>query len=371
MERQLRPATVLVSVTPESKVDRIQTIGHANGEERFRCFIAGCLLDASGSGKVPDNWLFRYDFPDKERLPSELFRSENGSPFYMICHAAAQQKIRPTQIVTLREAYYCQKEGIDPLSLDAETKSRIGLPSEYGRDDLNRFPFCRAVDTGHGVLLYDISYKAGQEAYQSLLQHCADHFFDPDMNMEEMRIYDLHRDFDFTPLVEHAETLNFNFHYRAHGFSMQKLFGMSLLDPEILREGVLRKSYDMRPLSENYSQFMTRENVSLYNTHHTFSIAILDHITRNGYPTWELDPQWLEICPLSAQFRDLSARIVPCEDSQVMESLQRQACSKAAELLEEYFPNRRKAPCPELEQTVEQRIYHVQESPHVSNRLKM
>lgn len=371
MDTQPQPVTLFLSVNPGSKIDSLQTLERPDDDNRFRSFIARCLLGASKMEKVPDNWLFRYDFPDESKLPPELHKPASGLPFDTVCHAAARQDIRPTQIVTLREAYCCQKEGIDPLSLDAETKSRIDLPSEYGRDDLDRFPFCRAVDTGHGVLLYDISHKAGQEAYQSLLQHCADHFFDPDMNMEEMRIYDLHRDFDFTPLVEHAETLNFNFHYRAHGFSMQKLFGMSLLDPEILREGVLRKSYDMRPLSENYSQFMTRENVLLYNTHHTFSIAILDHITRNGYPTWELDPQWLEICPLSAQFRDLSARIVPCEDPQVMESLQRQACSKAAELLEEYFPNRRKAPCPELEQTVEQRIYHVQESPHVSNRLKM
>lgn len=70
----------------------------------------------------------------------------------------------PTRIVTLRDARYCQQKGIDPLSFDAETKTRIGFRLEYGLGQTESFPTCRAVDTGHGVLLYDLDHSVGREA---------------------------------------------------------------------------------------------------------------------------------------------------------------------------------------------------------------
>ena len=47
-------------------------------------------------------------------------------------------------------------------------------------------PICRAVDTGQGVLLYDINHPIGLSAYNSLMQHCADRFFDPNLDIETM-----------------------------------------------------------------------------------------------------------------------------------------------------------------------------------------
>lgn len=372
MDKQPQPVTLYLSVNPGSRVELLQMLKHPGDDNLFHSFIAKCLLGASSQQRVPDNWLFRYDFPDKGKLPPELSNPTKELPFDTVSRAATAQDIRPTRIVTLREAHYCTQEGIDPLSFDAETKTRIGFPEEYDRgrraDD---FPSCRAVDTGYGVLLYDMDHMAGREAYRSFMQHCADHFFDPEMTLERIRIYDLHRHFDFGPLEKSIEALNFNFHHRRHDFTMQDLLRKPLLSDELLREGVARRSYDMRPLAENYSLMMTREELLLYNTHHTFSIAVLDHVARNGYPTWELGPEWAKICPLSTRFRDLSARIVPCKDPQQMESLQMQARRKADELLEDYFPARRKELSPKLGYAAEQQAYHIPDPVPAKNRLKL
>ena len=116
---------------------------------------------------------------------------------------------------------------------------------------------------------------------------------------------------------------------------------------------------------------MSREELLLYNTHHTFSIAVLDHVARNGYPTWKLGPEWTEICPLSAGFRDLSVRIVSCKDPQQMESLQEQARRRAAELLEEHFPSRRKELSQESALAAEQQVYHIPDPVPDQKRLKL
>ena len=371
MDTQPQPVTLFLSVTPGSKIDSLQTLERPDDDNRFRIFIARCLLGASKMEKVPDNWLFRYDFPDAGKLPRELRRPVNELSFDTICHATARQGIRPTRIVTLREASYCQQEGIDPLSFDAETKTRIGFRPEYGLRQTESFPTCRAVDTGRGVLLYDLDHSMGREAYRSFLQHCADHFFDPEMTLERLRIYDLQRHFDFGSMEKNYEALNFDFRHHGHDFSMRELLEQPLQDYDLLREGVVRRSYDMRPMAENYSILMTREDLLLYNTHHTFSIAVLDHVARNGYPTWKLGPEWTEICPLSARFRDLSARIMSCKDPQQMESLQEQARRRAAELLEEHFPSRRKELSQEFEHATEQQIYHIPDPVPVPNRLKL
>ena len=220
MDTQPQPVTLFLSVTPGAKIDSLQTLERPDDDNRFRIFIARCLLGASKMEKVPDNWLFRYDFPDAGKLPRELRRPVNELSFDTICHATARQGIRPTRIVTLRDARYCQQKGIDPLSFDAETKTRIGFRLEYGLGQTESFPTCRAVDTGHGVLLYDPDHSVGREAYRSFMQHCADHFFDPEMTLERLRIYDLQRHFNFGSLEKNYEALNFNFHHHRHDLSL-------------------------------------------------------------------------------------------------------------------------------------------------------
>ena len=363
MERQ--PATLLISVTPDSTIGLRQISTSPGDDDIFRRFIGGCLSETADMDRGPDTWFFRYDFPDSTPLMQYAMNPAGDRSLRTVCRMASQAGIRPARVVRLRDARYCQREGLDPLAFDPGTIRRSGDSSP------GEFPTCRAVDTGRGVLLYDLEHPAGREAYRAFMQHCADRFFDPGMDIERMRLYDLHRCFDFSPLEERLAALNFDFRHRGHGFTMRDLHEMPLLGQEILQEGVAVGSYDMRPLAENYSRFVSEENVLLYNTHHTFSIAVLDHVARHGYPTWELTPEWVRVCPLSSQFDDLAGRIVSCRDSQQMDGLQDEARARAARLLDDCFPERRKALLPTEAETVEQEIYHIPELPTDNNRLKL
>lgn len=148
---------------------------------------------------------------------------------------------------------------------------------------------CRGIDTGKGVLLYNIAEAIGKVAYDSFLQHCADHFFDPSFNVESLKFYDLPVP-DSELVVERIHALNFNFNHKAYSFSFQDLTSTGLYSPSILQEGTFVKQYNMRPASENYAAFISGEPVRFHVGNDTFNIALLDHIARNGFPAIELTP---------------------------------------------------------------------------------
>lgn len=147
----------------------------------------------------------------------------------------------------------------------------------------------RGIDTGKGVLLYNIAEANGKAAYDSFLQHCADHFFDATFNVESLKFYDLPVP-DSDLILERIHALNFNFNHKAYNFSIQDLVGEGLYNSSILQEGTFVKQYDMRPTSENYAAFISGEPVRFHVGNDAFNIALLDHIARNGFPAIELTP---------------------------------------------------------------------------------
>lgn len=348
MEQREKPsASLYISVTPRMKAESIKLTDQPYDQKTFRNFINQHLSYDPGSGFYSDNWMFCYEFNDRQvkSIPDQ------NVPFWynQLRRIAFEEKITPSHIISLRDAFYCKQQGIDPFSPEGQHQKLIHAPgymasgTNFGlfQDEGLEFPTVRAVDTGHGVLLYCTKQNACMEAYNSLLQHCADNFYNPNMCIDHLRFFDICPDLDQKMLMEHLESLNFNFNHHSKDFSIKDLIQHSLLDETILKEGLQIKEYDMRPLAENYSLFLNGEDLKYRAYSETLDIAILDEIAHNGYPKERLSPEWYFICSYTKQFRDLADQIVLCNDIKQMNQLQWEAKERAKLFLDQDFPQRR------------------------------
>lgn len=345
-----QPSTVFISVNPRYSADAVQILHKTYCEEDFRAFIHKSFpIPEKNHKTLSDNWMFAYEFQDGGKLPP-LAPGANHSNFFRCIHdIASRENIKPVSIIPLRDACYCHNYGIDMFSDEGQHRNVIQQPGYksisthfaiFGqRGDI--FPTCRAVDIGSGVLLYDRKSVSGEDAYKSFMQFCADHYFDPSLNIDRMKIYELHTFLDKKLLEEHCATLNFNFNYHGRDFTFRDLMQLPLIDSDILREGLPAKEYDMHPTSENYSLFLSGENVNLQPHTHTFDIAILDQIHQNGFPRERLSSEWHFVCHYLGNFKDLADEIVICDDPKKMDSLQQEAKHLAQALLDRDFPERR------------------------------
>ncbi len=352
MEKETISANVLLAVDPEGNTtDFCANYNSDIDIEMFYLKTNSLItwLKEEQETRLGDIWLFNYHFPDGEPI-DKLFNPVLEKEFFgQIRDEALRQGVRPTYILPLRDLIFCNKQGLNPFTTPHEelitmsgykaVGTRIGL---YGTPDEKKFPTCRAVDIGRGALLYDLGYPVGRAAYDSFRQYCADHFFDRGMNTDSIRLYDLHTVWREEELIPHISALNLNFNHYGKDFSLAKLTPDKLFPQDICREGVRLKQYDMRPISECYAHFLTGENLRFNPYYHTFDIAILDQIVRNGYPRDRLSEEWRFICSYTARFSDLADRIVGCPDAPTMERLQTEAKRRAGEFLDRDFPDRRR-----------------------------
>lgn len=167
--------------------------------------------------------------------------------------------IAPIRILSLRDAAYCQEQDIDCLSpeglrgrLMTDPAYRRFLDSDRiyaGHQTPDTLRTTRAIDIGAGMLLYDLRHPIGREAYKSFMQHCADHFFEQELNgLDKISLYDIHCFFDPETYLSKLGALNFNPVYFGRNFRLDNLNGKMLFDRTMRYEGIFLKEYDMRPL---------------------------------------------------------------------------------------------------------------------------
>lgn len=245
----------------------------------------------------------------------------------------------PPTVVALRNAALCRRSGIDPLSTEGSDRELV-----LGETEPRSFPSVRAVELApNRVLLYDMSETVGCDAYRSLHQHIADHFFDREIQTETLRLYNLHSFFDTSVLMKHIPALNFNFNHYSRNFKLTDIPAHAFLDSDILKEGFLVKEYDLHPTSECYTRFCMGEDISLNVDMRAFEIALLDHISREGYPKQRLSSEWRYIFPHKTDFKELEENIANCNDRSSLEQLQMQAREKARTILAEEYPDIRRS----------------------------
>lgn len=340
MRENTKPATLFLCVAPDGKTDCVRIIRDRTDDRDFRRFIDS-LLDASlqTDAPVPDDWVFRYIIPDGGLLPTLETGRDHSDYHRRLRHLDTLAGLRPTNVVALRNAALCRRSGIDPLSAEGSDR-QLAL----GETEPRSFPSVRAVELApNRVLLYDMSETVGCDAYRSLHQHIADHFFDREIQTETLRLYDLHSFFDTSVLMKHIPALNFNFNHYSRNFKLTDIPAHAFLNSDILKEGFLVKEYDLHPTSECYTRFCMGEDISLNVDMRAFEIALLDHISREGYPTQRLSPEWRYIFPHKTDFKDLEENIADCDDRSSLEQLQMQAREKARTILAEEYPDIRRS----------------------------
>lgn len=147
------------------------------------------------------------------------------------------------------------------------------LTARIAREDLR---CCRAVETERGTVLFT-QEPDGREACERYMQHHADCFFDPDLGVETLRVYEVEADPDgfwdkVNPQV--LPTAGGMMWVPEHPF----------VDAEVLRRGYCLKEYDMRATADNFWAFVNPQHgENLYVSNGIRDLTGLQIIMQRGY----------------------------------------------------------------------------------------
>lgn len=370
------PATVLLTLAPNQTASRVKIYTDGFTREDLDRYLAIDISDAQNDPDGPkDAWIMRYDFPDQKKIPRlQENRTEDYARSFL--HRAHESHIRPCYIAPLRDLMFCTKSGIDPLSPQGMHERLIRLDGYrpyceaqgFGRPDSpGSFRSIRAVELPNGVLLFDTERILGGDAYRALMQHCCDRFFDPGLSLDRLGVYDIPRLSAEFLLKDRAGALNFHCGYRNKDFLITSLPRTYILDRSSILEGIPIRSYDMHPTANNYLHFCEQEGLQPETWSSNYDITVLLRIIEQGYPTKGIPKIWEQKAGSLRDFSDIVARLNPQNPDHSIEQNVRQ---KAKTLLENRYPDRRKAPA---DNTVQQMSFQTEHcfdtsSPHPSKR---
>ena len=225
------------------------------GDEGFRALLDEFTDYAANCGAIPSVLFFDIRTTDAALLP----RIEAAEHSYLLDPSTATEKLDIRHAVTLKDLLYCYKYDLDPLAegncgnmlstkADYRQFRNEGLPP-VAREDLR---CCRAVETERGTVLFT-QEPDGREACERYMQHHADCFFDPDLGVETLRVYEVEADPDgfwdkVNPQV--LPTAGGMMWVPEHPF----------VDAEVLRRGYCLKEYDMRATADNFWAFVNPQH---------------------------------------------------------------------------------------------------------------
>lgn len=155
-----------------------------------------------------------------------------------------REKIRPSGVVRLRDAAFCEERGIRQLSASATHTAlaenedyqrlahRFGTDGHVIRNGLAVFPTCTAVEYGRKVWLFDKTEKGDRELAR-LLGGLTERFFEGKRKPEELKFYEV------APLdAKYRSTIG----------------DCRVVSPEILSYGICTKRLDMAPTLRNFNR---------------------------------------------------------------------------------------------------------------------
>ena len=155
------PASVYLIINPDQKVEYLRL---------FDCGWLFSFIEQEVSAyrlckdrDIPDNWLMEYRFKDQSLIPP-FSNTDNGDYLSRLLPVTNSLGIWPSNVVRLRDAVFCHKMHIEPLSEQGSHDVLLNHPhftssSNYYDDKLVKegnyqFPCWKALESERGVLLF-------------------------------------------------------------------------------------------------------------------------------------------------------------------------------------------------------------------------
>lgn len=276
-DQEQTQAALYVAVDDGNKIVAMER--SRRGDEGFRALLDEFTDYAANRGEIPSVLFFDIRTTDAALLP----RIEAAEHSYLLDPSTATEKLDIRHAVTLKDLLYCCKYGLDPLA-EGNCSNMLSTKADYrqfrneglppvAREDLRR---CRAVETERGTVLFT-QEPDGREACERYMQHHADCFFDPDLGVETLRVYEVEADPDgfwdkVNPQV--LPTAGGMMWVPEHPF----------VDAEVLRRGYCLKEYDMRATADNFWAFADPQHgENLYVSNGIRDLTGLQIIMQRGY----------------------------------------------------------------------------------------
>lgn len=305
------PASVYLIINPEQKVEYLRL---------FDCGWLFSFIEQEVSAyrlckdrDIPDNWLMEYRFKDQSLIPP-FSNTDNGDYLSRLLPVTNSLGIWPSNVVRLRDAVFCHKMHIEPLSDQGSHDVLLNHPhftssSNYYDDKLvkeenYRFPCWKALESERGVLLFSET-ENGKLAFRKYWQYLTDHFFDPKFHIEFLNEYHVPKFMDpYAGYVDRFYDLRIKRSIERESITPipQEFFAPR----ELVRTGFCQQRFDMTPTGKNYELFA--DGMHIYKeikvTLDNYRLASLLHLCECGEPIHQLSPEKHQMCPYEA---DLNA----------------------------------------------------------------
>lgn len=245
--------------------DRFHNILHASREgEGTDGFLRHIHDDVSlilQEGHDPNVWFTYFEFPDKRDIPN-LALKDMSLFFEKTTRAAERSNARCRYTVNAADVIYCFKNGIVPLTPQAEKsvlcqQENYPLPTDgFGNNTpqtnvaLPEYRSYMAVETEKGVVLFTNTSEGlrQRKAYEKYLEL---NFFNPSQLGGKFRYWEIIASpFDLKDKVDCLSNLNSQ--------SKDDLFHEAYVDPAILKQGHSIREFDLTQSFENYTIFCKR-----------------------------------------------------------------------------------------------------------------
>lgn len=253
-------------------------------------------------------------------------------------------------VVSLHDALYCRKYGLDPLNTMREVLSPgNGLYVAFHNREIPPYPKedtvnCKAVETEKGVVLFSDD-ESGSRSMKSYLQYLANDFYSPNFGVETLRIHNI-----AAQTEEVAGKVNLCF---AHGTpgeadvtAEDPVPQAVYADPGILKNGYCEKEYDMRATQENFwklANFDTGEDLGV--TQRNWDIAGLQYTVRYGYDDGIAEDSYYPGMAFSyaEQFDGIGRRTDHAANEQEKQQTGNEGRTLAGAILQRDFPDIRRS----------------------------
>lgn len=235
-----------------------------SGLSGFLAFMREDTAEVLRQGYDPNLWMCHYRFPDRRQIP-EIRPQSNDDYLERLSRAARSAGIRAEHQIAMTDMLYCLRHSIVPLTPEADP-AKLALRTDYPDPlgtfgvelpspgiDIPEYRAYTAVETAPGVVFFSDT-QHGKMQFEKYMDYHASNFFNPEQQTPSLKIYDvIARPADMAPITDRC------FAEAEDGQKRRNRFAEAYADRELLRQGNLRREFDMRRSTENYYAFLLRD----------------------------------------------------------------------------------------------------------------